>query len=303
MVSLPPLNSLRAFEASARLGSFTQAAEELNVTQAAVSQQVKLLEHHLKTALFVREAKGVRLTEAGRSYQPVLTQSFHTLRIGTEELFGERGKTLLSVRVSNSFAEHFLAARLPRFLADYPRFRVRIYSSPWSTCANDEQADIEICNGYGDWVNRQVERLTQEHWLVICSQQTLSKRGPVTDATEFLNWPRASVMGYREGWAQWFHKQGVQHLPNPSHLEFDTTTLAIRAVMSGDLVLMARSFLVADALAEGTLVQPHSGILPTQGGHYMVWRNGDQRPKVTAFCDWLRRELALHSAQAQRRGG
>lgn len=110
MSKLPPLNALRAFEASARLGSFTKAADELNVTQAAISQQVKILEHHLRTELFVREAKGIRLTEAGQSYQPVISQSFHTLRLGTEELFGERGKNTLSIRVSNSFAEHFSPA-------------------------------------------------------------------------------------------------------------------------------------------------------------------------------------------------
>ncbi|MGT0149223.1 LysR family transcriptional regulator [Vibrio metschnikovii] len=91
--STTPLNALRAFEASARLGSFTKAADELNVTQAAVSQQVKILEHHLKATLFTREAKGIRLTDAGQSYQPVLTQVFHSLRIGTEDLFGERGIT------------------------------------------------------------------------------------------------------------------------------------------------------------------------------------------------------------------
>lgn len=297
MSAIPPLNALRAFEASARMGSFTQAADELNVTQAAVSQQVKLLEQYLKTPLFIREAKGVRLTEAGRSYQPVLTQAFYTLKVGTEELFGDRGKSLLSVRVSNSFAEHFLAPRLPQFLADYPRFRVRLYSSPWSTCSNDEQADIEICNGYGDWDNRHVERLTQEHWVVACSPDTLAKLGPVPTAETLLAWPRASVMGYREHWAHWFHQQGVSGLPEPSQLEFDTTTLAIRAVLNGHMALLARSFLITDALQQGSLVQPHKGTLPTPGGHYMVWRKGDQRPKVTAFCDWLRRQLAHHKAQ------
>jgi LysR family glycine cleavage system transcriptional activator len=118
MSRLPPLNALRAFETSARLGSFTRAADELHVTQAAVSQQVKQLEQHLGSPLFIREAKGLRLTEVGRSYLPALTQAFHTLRNSTDELFGERGRTQLSVRASNSFAEHFLAPRLQRFLAD-----------------------------------------------------------------------------------------------------------------------------------------------------------------------------------------
>ena len=155
MSRLPPLNALRAFETSARLGSFTRAADELHVTQAAVSQQVKQLEQHLGSPLFIREAKGLRLTEVGRSYLPALTQAFHTLRNSTDELFGERGRTQLSVRASNSFAEHFLAPRLQRFLADYLCFRVRISSSPWTAFAEESNVDVEICNGYGDWSDRQ----------------------------------------------------------------------------------------------------------------------------------------------------
>lgn len=298
MSSLPPLNALRAFEASARLGSFTRAAEELHVTQAAVSQQVKQLEQHLNNSLFIREAKGLRLTEAGRSYLPALTQAFHTLRNSTEELFGERGRTQLSVRASNSFAEHFLAPRLHRFLAEYPRFRVRVSSSPWTLFDEQSNVDVEICNGYGDWSNRQVERLTSEHWLVVCSPATLDRRGPPTTAEELAQWPLLSVLGYREGWSEWLASQLVNR-PSPAPcLEFDTTTLAMQAVQHADGVLLTRSFLVSDALRRGELVQAHPGIMPTRGGHYLVCQRGDQRPKVLAFCDWLRRELRAHQARS-----
>ncbi|RNE60400.1 LysR family transcriptional regulator [Vibrio cholerae] len=292
MSKLPPLNALRAFEASARLGSFTKAADELNVTQAAISQQVKILEHHLRTELFVREAKGIRLTEAGQSYQPVISQSFHTLRLGTEELFGERGKNTLSIRVSNSFAEHFLAPRLASFLQDYPRFRVRLYTSPWIPADHLAHADIEIYNGYGDWDGLHVERLTHECWQVICSPQAILKHGPVTDAEQLLNWPRASVIGYRETWLQWFHQQGVKPIPTSACLEFDTTTVALRAIKQSDFALLTRSFVAAEPLRHGELVLAHPATMSTSGGHYMGWRKGDQRPKVLAFCDWIRREIA-----------
>lgn len=296
MSRLPPLNALRAFETSARLGSFTRAAEELHVTQAAVSQQVKQLEQHLGNPLFMREAKGLRLTDAGRSYLPALTQAFHTLRSSTEELFGERGRTQLSVRASNSFAEHFLAPRLQRFLADYPRFRVRISSSPWTACAEQTNADVEICNGYGDWSDRQVERLTNEHWLTVCSPATLERRGWPGSAQALMEWPLYSVLGYREGWNEWLSCQQTSGLAPPPSLEFDTTTLAMQAVRYGDGALLTRSFLVSDALQRGELVQPHPGVLPTRGGHYLVCQRGDQRPKVLAFCDWLRRERRGHQA-------
>ncbi|MFG0804915.1 LysR substrate-binding domain-containing protein [Pseudomonas fluvialis] len=296
MSSLPPLNALRAFEASARLGSFTRAAEELHVTQAAVSQQVKQLEQHLAARLFIREAKGLRLTEQGRSYLPALTQAFHTMRSSTAELFGERGRTQLNVQASNSFAEHFLAPRLHRFLAEYPRFRVRVSSSPWTVFDQPNNADVEICNGYGDWTNRQVERLTHEHWLLVCSPQTLARRGTPGSTRELLEWPLLSVLGYRESWSQWLAAQQVSLLAPPPCLEFDTTTLAMQAVRHADGVLLTRSFLVGDALRRGELVRPHAGTLETRGGHYLVSQVGDQRPKVLAFCDWLRRELRIHQA-------
>lgn len=300
MTSLPPLNALRAFEASARLGSFTRAGEELHVTQAAVSQQVKLLERHLDCQLFIREAKGLRLTDIGRSYLPPLTQAFHNLHSSTEELFGERSRTQISVKASSSFAEHFLAPRLHRFLAEYPRFRLRISSSPWTVFEDDSNADVEICNGYGDWSNRQVERLTTEHWLVVCSPETLDKRGAPGSARELCEWPLYSVLGYREGWHQWLACQQVDGLAPPAALEFDTTTLAMQAVRRGDGVLLTRNFLVEDALRDGSLVRPHAGVMATRGGHYLVCQRGDQRPKVLAFCDWLKREVRHHGAGLRR---
>lgn len=297
MASLPPLNALRAFEAAARLGSFTRAAEELFVTQAAISQQVKLLEQHLKTPLFIRQAKGLELTDAGQNYRLILTQVFHSLRTGTQELFGERGRTLLSIKVANSFAEHFLCPRLPRFIADYPNFRVRVVCAPFSNCSNDKDIDLEICNGYGDWENRQVERLTQEDWLVVCRPETLKALGPVTSAADLLEWPKLMVTGYRETWSQWFESQGVHQLPSANVMEFETSTLALQTLKNSNTILLVRSFLASDLLNSGQLVLAHPGTFSSSGSHYMIWRKGDERMKITAFSDWIRRELRLHHKQ------
>lgn len=297
MASLPPLNSLRAFEAAARLGSFTRAAEELFVTQAAISQQVKLLEQHLKTPLFVRRAKGLELTDAGQNYRLILSQVFHSLRTSTQELFGERGRTLLSIKVANSFAEHFLCARLPRFIADYPHFRLKVVCAPFSNCSNDKDIDLEICNGYGDWENRQVERLTQEQWLVVCRPEAIEALGKPQHASDLLAWPRLMVTGYRESWTQWFESQGVLDIPDANLMEFETSTLALQSLKHSNTALLVRSFLVADHLARGELVQPHSGCFNSSGSHYLIWRKGDERIKITAFCDWIKRELRQHSQQ------
>lgn len=131
---------------------------------------------------------------------------------------------------------------------------------------------------------------------MVTSPRAIQVFGRADSPEQLLKWPRASVMGYRESWSHWFHAQGVQSIPDAACLEFDTTTLAIQSVKQGELALLSRSFLVTDSLARGELVSAHPGTMATSGGHYMVWKKGDQRPKVLAFCDWIRRELAKQNA-------
>ena len=206
---------------------------------------------------------------------------------GAEPLRGPRHSGLAQLQGCGQTTVVLLSSRLSRG---------GISSSPWTAFAEESNADVEICNGYGDWSDRQVERLTSEHWLTVCSPATLERRGWPGSAQALMSWPLYSVLGYREGWNEWLTQQQSHGLAPAPGLEFDTTTLAMQAVRYGDGVLLTRSFLVSDALQRGELVQPHPGILPTRGGHYLVCQRGDQRPKVTAFCDWLRRELRGHQA-------
>ena len=141
----------------------------------------------------------------------------------------------------------FLAPRLQRFLADYPRFRVRISSSPWTAFAEESNADVEICNGYGDWSDRQVERLTSEHWLTVCSPATLERRGWPGSAQALMSWPLYSVLGYREGWNEWLTQQQSHGLAPAPGLEFDTTT-RMASVGGQPLALTPRELAVLEAL-------------------------------------------------------
>ena len=128
---LPPLNWLRAFEASARSLSFTQAAAELNLTQAAISKQVKLLEHYLSEQLFIRNPRSLELTKTGEAYLPKVRDCFDRLAAGTNEVFGRRRSEMLTIRCMVGFSINWLAPRLPRFMARHPGVTIRIISSVW----------------------------------------------------------------------------------------------------------------------------------------------------------------------------
>ena len=144
---LPPLVWLRAFEAAARHLSFTDAARELNLTQAAVSKHVKSLELHLRHALFIRRTRSLHLTKLGEAYVPKVRDAFERLAIGTREVFGGRRPQELTIRCAVSFAVNWLAPRLPSFLGKYPGKQIRILSSVWNEVLDADTYDLDIQYG------------------------------------------------------------------------------------------------------------------------------------------------------------
>lgn len=291
--NLPPLNALRAFETAARLGSLTKAAHELLVTQAAVSQQIKSLESFLGAALFHRQGRKLTLTNAGQAYLPVLSAAFGSLRSSTEELFGAHQQGLIRIKVANSFAQRWLIPRLANFYCRYPAFRVRLLATTWPLQGEQEEADLEIANGYGNWAGRQVEQLTREQWQVVASPQFLAQLPALDSAEQLLDLPRIAIQGYQENWQSWFRACGV-HEPVPAPLlETDTSSLAIEAACAGLGLALVRSLVVAPAIDRDQLAAAHPSTLPAAGGHYLVLPgSGAPSPKVVAFCQWLREELA-----------
>lgn len=284
---LPPLKALKAFEASARLRSLTRAAEELHVTQGAVSQQVKLLEEYLDTQLFIRKPRKLELTDAARAYLPVLTDAFNNLQSSTNELFGNDHRALLTVKCGSSFMLQWLIPRLTEFYAKYPSIRIRLMSAVWPSQDEVVEADIEICNGFGDWTGMQVERLTWEKQIVVGSPDFISRYDINDDAMKVLQLPLISVIGDRENWQKWFRSQGLASLMPMPMLECDTTAAAIDAARNGVGLLLARNFNLKPVLECGELVQAHSFELKASGAHYMVLPNKPLSPKVIAFRDWV----------------
>lgn len=287
---LPPLKALKSFEAAARLRSLTRAAEELHVTQGAVSQQVRLLEEYLDTRLFIRKPRGLELTGAAQAYLPVLSEAFSLLQTGTNELFGKDHRVLLKVKCGSSFLQRWLMPRLKDFYRQHPGIRLRLLSAVWPSEDQVEDADIEISNGYGDWSGMQVERISHEHLLAVASPAFVQQYRLKTDLTQLMVAPLISIIGGKENWPQWFRQQGIDTLPMPL-LECDTSTAAFDAACQGLGVLLARNLTLQPLLDSGQLIQVHPFRLKASGAHYLVLPNKSLSPKVIAFRDWLKAAL------------
>src|SRR6478609_1501248 len=199
---LPPLNALKAFEAAARHESFTRAAEELCVTQGAVSHQVKALEAELAVKLFNRERQRLIITEAGRDYLAVVRDAFDRIAIGTERLLQRQNAGVLTVSTSPDFAAKWLVHRLGHFVEAHPDIDLRVSASLHHVDFAREEVDIAVRHGGGDWPGLDAVLLSSEQVFPVCSPKLLAgKRGPVK-LTDLLKYPLIHT-GDRSWWTRW----------------------------------------------------------------------------------------------------
>lgn len=288
---MPPLPWLRAFEASARHLSFTNAASELNLTQAAISKQVKLLEHYLREPLFERLPRSLALTKAGAAYLPKVNDAFERLAAGTLEVFGGRRMGILSVRAPVGYAITWLAARLPRFIAAHPKTQVRIVSSVWADDYDSETFDLDIRYGFGKWTGFDADRLTWERLIPMCLPEIAARLASADDlGKERL----LHVLGYQEGWATWLAAAGTTHVDPGSGLWFDTTPMALEVAAQGGGVALGRSSMLERELASGRLVRPFDLELDIDEGFFLVApEKGARHPDAAVFRDWLLAEARV----------
>ena len=289
MQNLPPLNSLKAFEATARLQSFTKAAEELNVTRAAVSQQVKSLEVYLDATLFERNGAQLNLTQAAHEYLPVVSHVFQSLSAATQHLFSRQQQAQLTLHVAHSFCSQWLMPRLADFNRQHPKISFKVSTTANAMPSNSDIADVEIINGYGEWQSQQAIQLTRENWIVVASPGFLHLN-PVRDLADLIRLPKLATGGYQETWQCWLEQQGYQGTSIKLTGEFEHSLLAIEAAVNQLGVLLVRDFLVEDHLQQGTLVKVGEWSMPSRGAHHMIIRD-EEKPHVKAFVDWVMQSL------------
>jgi LysR family glycine cleavage system transcriptional activator len=284
MASLPSLNGLRAFEAAARHLSFTRAAEELHVTQAAVSHQIVRLEQQLGVRLFVRRNRALQLTAEAQAYLPAVTEAFSGLRRATEKL-QRTGGGILTVTSLTSFAAAWLVPRLGDFQEKHPDIEVRLTTSFGTVDFRREDVDMGIRLGDGKWPGLRAEWLMAEEVFPVCSPalaERLQSPADLADMTllHVTHWP--------EGWPDWLAAAGLPGGKGARNLTFDLLISAYRAASQGMGVAMGQTPSVDPELAAGRLVVPFAFRQRDRKGYFVVApeETADQ-PKIRAFRDWL----------------
>jgi LysR family glycine cleavage system transcriptional activator len=285
---LPSLNALKAFEAAARYESFTRAADELYVTQGAVSHQVKALEAELGFRLFHRERQRLVITEAGRSYLEVVRDAFDRLAAGTERLLQRQSAGVLTVTTSPNFAAKWLVHRLGRFAEAHPSIDLRVSASLNHVDFAREDVDVAVRHGDGRWPGLQVTRLCTEALFPVCSPKLLRGRHALRGRAA----PRHRVLLHlddRSDWAQWLEAAGVDGTDLARGPVFNQASMAIDAAVDGQGVALARTALAAwDLLASRLVRLPFGPALPVPYAYWVVCpRATADLPKITTFRNWL----------------
>lgn len=282
---LPPLTWLRAFEASARTLSFTEAARELNLTQAAISKHVKSLELHLRHPLFHRRPRSLELTKSGESYLPKVRDALERLSIGTREVFGRRKEDVLTIRCAVSFAVNWLTPRLPQFLEVHPDKPVRILSSVWYDPFDRESFDLDIQYGKGDWSGVRSRRLTWETITPLCAPRLAAELSRPEDLARHR---LLHVMGYQEGWGIWLKAAGARSVDPGQGMQVDTSLASFEMAAHGIGVALGRKSLSQAAIESGKLVAPFQSEVPIDEAFYVVEALDDrEHPDARAFVEWI----------------
>ncbi len=290
MRRLPPLNALRAFEAAARHLSFTKAANELFVTQAAVSHQIKALEEWFGFLLFRRQARALLLTDEAQAYLPAVRDAFDNLDSATARLLRLDQAGTLNISVSASFAAAWLVPKLGRFADAYPEIDVRISANDLVVDFDQEEVDVAIRYGQGDWSNVIAERFMEEDIFVVCSPKLVEGPHPLRTPMDLEHHTMLHDQ-MREDWRMWLEAKGLD-IESRRSLGISNSSMVIQAAIDGLGVALGRSVLVADDLATGRLVKPFDDAIHAEFAYYIVYpeRNA-QRPKVKAFRDWVFSEV------------
>jgi len=291
MKALPPLNAVRAFEAAARHLSFTKAAQELSVTQAAVSHQVKALEERLGVRLFQRRHRSLLLTVEGQRYFPEVQRAFELLRDATARIAREESKGVFTLSTISSFAARWLVPRLGKFVAAHPDIDLRLATSQRLTDFAREQVDAAIRYGAGDYPGLAATLLMTEELYPVCSPDLIA-RLPLRKPEDLRHHTLLHDDGVEE-WAQWLAAADVTGVNNDQGHWYRDSSLLLQAAIAGQGVALGRSVLAAEEIAAGRLVRPFDWSLPSTNAYYFVCpKSSMHRGKVVAFREWLLAEAA-----------
>jgi LysR family transcriptional regulator, glycine cleavage system transcriptional activator len=289
---IPPLNALRAFEATARNLSFTKAASEMNVTQGAVSRQVRLLEDYLGFELFERLPRGVELNRTGQIYAAAVTEALEKIARATDELATVSTHTLLTIRGYTTLLVRWLTPLLPDFQLRHPNIEIRLVSAGDPVDFTRDKVDLGIRYGYGRWPNLERDALFMDELMPVCSPGLLQSLG-IRQPSDLTRCTLLHLNLRPADWPDWFAAAAME-APTPArafHLE-DLGVL-YQCAIAGQGVAMGQLQYVREYLARGELVAPFDVILRRQRGYYLICpKERAGLSKIVTFRSWLRGVLS-----------
>jgi LysR family glycine cleavage system transcriptional activator len=288
---LPSLNGLRAFEAAARHLSFTLAASELNVTQTAISHQIRRLEEELGIRLFVRRNRALTLTAEAKDYLPGVRAAFNDLRMATDRLLRRDDDHVLTVSTLASLAAKWLLPRLSTFQESHPGIDVHITTSTNLVDFRAGDVDAAIRYGRGDWRGLRADWLMADELFPVCSPALLKGDKPLRCPEDLAHHTLLhSSGGFDDDWRLWLTAAGLPaDISKQPGLSFDLIFLTVQAAIGGSGIAMGRTSYVQDDIARGRLVVPFEIALPADAGFYLVApENKADPPKLAVFRQWLR---------------
>lgn len=284
---LPPLNSLKVFEAAARHLSFTRAAEELFVTQAAVSHQIKTLEDFLGLKLFRRRNRSLLLTEEGQSYFLDIKDVFTSLSEATDKVLERSEKGALTISLPPSFAIQWLVPRLADFNQQEPDIDVRIKAVDMDEGSLTDDVDVAIYYGRGNWPGLRADKLYQEYLIPVCSPQLLLGQKPLESLGDLKQHTLLHDTSRKE-WKQFVKEHAIDNV-NVNHGPiFSHTTMVLQAAVHGQGVALGNNVLAKPEMDAGRLVCPFDEVLVTKNAFYVVCHEQQaDTGRIATFRDWM----------------
>ena len=298
MQHLPPLNALRAFESAVRHMSFQKAAEELHVTPAALSYQIRHLEESLGVALFIRHNRAISLTPQGELIAPGVHDAFEQLSRTMYKLRRSTGANVLTVSAGPAFTSKWLAPRLYRFLVRHPELDARVSAS--LTAVNLEHGDVDVALrfGRGEYPHCTSMKLFDEYVIPLCSPSLRDTPPGITEPNDLRRYNLIhddSHVGLFEvpDWAEWLHRAGADRVDAARHgLYFNVPDHALNAAIAGAVVVLGREVIASADIEAGRLVAPFQLKIKTDYSFYAVWLKArSNEPAIQAFIRWLEDEV------------
>jgi LysR family glycine cleavage system transcriptional activator len=285
---LPPLNQLRAFEAAARHISFKDAADELNVTHAAVSQQIRALEDLLGSQLFQRIPRGVRLTDAARELSADLTTALDRMDAAVSRFTANGMQGTIRISVVPLYANRFLVPSLPKFSATNPGLNVDLEFSYELVDLANSDCHAALRHGFGDWPNLTDYRLHSDILTPVCAPELIAGQEFPVSAEQISRMNLAVARGYEKHWHEWFHEAGVADNFEPNFVIFDSRVLAVEFATAGNGVVLSDVHILKNELQSGQLVRLHPLVKTFESGIFLVFPETPYPdPRLLLIAEWI----------------